>query len=120
MLHLIGQRLRDQPPGSDLFLNINVPSQPLDRIFGVQVTRLGDRSYGESVRQDGTGPDIRYWIDRNRPISGDQSHDTDIWALNNNVISVTPLQPSMGRAEQIGEVETLLAGLPSELLAGHH
>ena len=70
LLQHLSQRLRDDPPATNCFLNINVPNLALDQISGVQVTRLGDRSYGESVRQESVGPEKRYWIARNRPISG--------------------------------------------------
>ena len=64
LLEMVARRLNEQPPPSDLFLNINVPSLPVDRLTGVQVTRLGNRSYGESVREEGTGETVQ---DRQRP-----------------------------------------------------
>ena len=117
-LQYLGQRLRDDPPASSFFLNINVPNVALEQISGVQVTRLGDRSYGETVRQESAGGDKRYWIARNRPIPGNPLQDTDIWALKNNRISVTPLRPGMGSSEEMGEIELLLGDLPAQLL-GH-
>ena len=115
-LQYLGQRLRDDPPASSYFLNINVPNVALEQISGVQVTRLGDRSYGETVRQESAGGDKRYWIARNRPIPGNPLQDTDIWALKNNRISVTPLRPGMGTSEEMGEIELLLGDLPAQLL----
>ena len=116
LLQHLGQRLRDDPPASSYFLNINVPNLPVEQISGVQVTRLGDRSYGETVRRDGVGSDKRYWIARNRPIPGNPAQDTDIWTLKNNRISITPLRPSMGSSEEMGEIELLLGDLPAQLL----
>ena len=115
-LQHLGQRLRDNPPAAGCFLNINVPNLAVDQISGVQVTRLGGRSYGESVRQESVGPEKRYWIARNRPISGNPAQDTDIWALKNNRISVTPLRPGMGSTEDLGEIELLLGDVPARLL----
>ena len=116
LLQHLGLRLRDDPPASCFFLNINVPNLALEQISGVQVTRLGDRSYGETVREESAGPDKRYWIARNRPIHGNPFQDTDIWALKNNRISVTPLRPGMGSSEELGETELLLGDLPAQLL----
>ena len=116
LLQYLGQRLRDNPPASSYFLNINVPNLALERISGVQVTRLGERSYGETVRQEGMGSNNLYWIARNRPIPGNPSEDTDIWALKNNRISVTPLRAGMGGSEDLGEIELLLGDLPTQLL----
>jgi broad specificity polyphosphatase/5'/3'-nucleotidase SurE len=41
---------------------------------------------------------------------------TDIWALKNNYISISPMQMSLGSPEQMPEVESLLAGLAGQLL----
>ena len=106
LLQLLGLRLSQQGNGdrlaaSPFFLNINVPSLPLAQIKGVLVTELGNRSYGESVRQEGDGAQKRFWISRNRPISGNDVQGTDIWALRNDRISITPLQLSLGSQQQI-------------------
>ena len=116
LLQMMVQRLSDSPLDSSCFLNVNVPSMPLDRIGGLKVTQMGGRSYGESVREDGTGEDKRYWISRNRPISGEPIEGTDIWALKNNYISITPLQFCLGRQEQVPEIEDLLVGISDQLL----
>ena len=116
LLQMMAQRLSDNPPDSSCFLNVNVPSMPLDRICGLKVTQMGSRSYGESVREEGGSEDKRYWISRNRPISGQPVDGTDIWALKNNYISITPLQISLGHEEQVPEIEGLLAGISGQLL----
>lgn len=116
LLQHLGQRLRDNSPAACFFLNINVPNLALEQIAGVQVTRPGGRSYGETVRQESIGPDKRYWIARNRPIPGNPPQDTDIWALKNNRISVTQLQPGMGSSEETRDIESILGDLPAQLL----
>ena len=116
LLRLLAQRLSHEPPAASFFLNVNTPSLPLDRIGGVKVTQLGRRSYGESVREESAGPDKRYWISRNRPMSGEPLDGTDIRALKSNFISVTPLQVGMGRQERMPELEELMAGLSAQLL----
>ena len=117
LLEMVARRLNEQPPPSDLFLNINVPSLPIDRLTGVQVTRLGNRSYGESVREEGTGDQKQYKIARDRPISGEAQPGTDMWALKNNQVSITPLHIGLGNTDQIPEVESLLEGIPEQLLS---
>ena len=120
LLGLMAQRLSNNDLAAGLFLNVNLPSLPLDRIGGVKVTRLGRRSYGESVREEGSGggggTGKQYRISRNRPISEEILDDTDIWALKNNDISITPLHIALGFPEQIPEVEDLLAGVSAQLL----
>jgi len=116
LLELIAQRFRDGVPTSSLFLNVNIPSLPAERISGVKVTQLGNRSYGESVRVEGTGDAKQYWISRNRPISGTPADGTDIWAMKNNYISITPMQISFGQQQQAADVEKLMDGISGQLL----
>ena len=118
LLHLIGRQLSERSAPSSFFLNINVPSLPLERIPGVRLTTLGRRSYGESVSEEGTGPERRYWISRNRPAAGVPKEGTDIWALKNNLVSITPLDINLNYQGTMTELESLLADLPDQLL-GH-
>ena len=116
LLEMMAQRLSDRPVNSSCFLNVNVPNVALDRVGGLKVTQLGGRSYGESVREESVGTDKRYWISRNRPMSGEPVDGTDIWALKNNIISITPLQINLGSQDQVPEIEALLTGISSQLL----
>ncbi len=77
---------------------------------------MGSRSYEESVREEGTGEDKRYWISRNKPVPGLPVDGTDIWALKNNYISITPMQMSLGHDQQTPEVESIMAGISDQLL----
>ncbi|PKB77798.1 MAG: 5'/3'-nucleotidase SurE [SAR202 cluster bacterium Io17-Chloro-G9] len=115
LLGLMAARLNENSAQEALLLNINVPNVPVDQIAGLQVTRLGGRSYGESVREEMTGPGKQYKIDRNVPIGSGAPEGTDIWALKNNHVSVTPLQVTLGHMEQTGQVESLVSGIIGQL-----
>ena len=117
LLGLVALRLRESPPDFPLFLNINVPSLQLDKLTGVQVTKLGGRSYGESVREEGVGAQRKYWISRDRPLGSTAQEGTDSWAVKNNQISITPLHLGLGNDDRVPDVETLLKDLPSALLS---
>ena len=117
LLGLVALRLRESPPDFPLFLNINVPSLQLDKLTGVQVTKLGGRSYGESIREEGVGAQRKYWISRDRPLGSTAQEGTDSWAVRNNQISITPLHLGLGNDDQVPDVETLLKDLPSALLS---
>ena len=126
LLGLLAAQLgRNQPPRTPsprtpfneaFFLNVNLPNLPLSEINGVQITRLGGRSWGESVREEGSEEPKKYRISRNKPIPGDNPEGTDIWALKNNRISITPLRVDLTNGEQIPPLESLLADIPAELL----
>lgn len=82
------------PPNT--FLNVNVPALPPSEIKGVRVTRLGRRFYRDElvIREDPRGRPY-YWIGGKMP-SGDATIEgTDIWALANGCVSVTPLHMDM-------------------------
>ncbi|PKB79063.1 MAG: 5'/3'-nucleotidase SurE [SAR202 cluster bacterium Io17-Chloro-G9] len=120
---LMAKRLdqrRDEPGMQDhLLLNVNVPNVALDKIAGLKVTTLGGRSYGESVTEQygQAGEDKkRYQISRNVPMSINEVEGSDIWALKNNHVSITPLHISLAHLERLPEVETLVAGLSDQLL----
>ena len=111
LLTPLAERLKRWPRDNELFLNVNVPSVAPDRIAGVEITNLGGRSYGESVREEGTGHQKRYWINRDRPMSHNPQQGTDLWAVRNNRVSITPLRLGLGAEEKIPEVSAFLEGL---------
>ena len=111
LLEGLARRL-SQREGEPLFLNLNVPNVAPEVVRGIKATRLGGLSYRESVRLDGTDGDTkRYWIARNRPGNQAQSDDSDITALKNNHVSITPLKLGMGDDAGVPEVGALLEGL---------
>jgi 5'-nucleotidase len=87
------------------FLNVNVPAvQDQGEIAGVEITRLGKRVYrGKLIkRQDPRGRSY-YWIG-GEPPSGVPEEGTDIWALANKCISITPLHLDMTEHRLVEEL----------------
>ena len=99
LLERLGRELleRTAPP---LFLNVNLPNLPPDRLAGVRLTQGGGLSYRESVRlESGGGADDaerRYRIARNLPGHRPPAADSDIQALRDNCVSITPLRLGLG------------------------
>ncbi len=92
------------PPG--ILLNVNVPSLPTRRRPDVKLTRLGGHAYSNYLVK-GKDPRGRsyYWI------TGDpltkippEEEGTDIWAIANGFISITPIHLDM---TEYSLVETL-------------
>ncbi len=79
----------DLPTG--VFLNVNIPDGPLEAIKGVQVTRMGLRVYRDKLerREDPRGIPY-YWIGGEAP-TGIPEPGTDIGAVSQGYVSVTPL-----------------------------
>lgn len=91
---LAGQVLqRGLPP--DVFLNVNLPQRPVTEIQGVRVTRLGRRVYQDVlvVREDPRGRPY-YWVG-GEPALGELEDGTDLWAVAQGYVSVTPVQMDM-------------------------
>lgn len=85
-------------------LNVNVPYLPLEQIKGVRVTRLGLRVYrDELVRRDDPQGHPYYWIGGEAP-TGTPEEGTDVGALNEGYVSVTPLHMDMTAYNLMPEV----------------
>jgi 5'-nucleotidase len=75
-----------------VFLNANIPNLPAEQIKGIQLTRQGLRVYRDRLdrRQDPRGVDY-FWIGGEIP-GGVPEEGTDVGAVADGFISVTPLQ----------------------------
>lgn len=75
----------------DTIININVPAIPRSEIRGVRVTRLGSRRYDNvfEERKDPRG-NTYFWLG-GEVIDEDQEPDSDVAAVNEGFISVTPI-----------------------------
>lgn len=74
-----------------MLLNVNVPSVPLDKLKGVEVTRLGEKTYSAGVETGNDGRNDYYWI-KHRGKDVGAGPGTDMGALKDNRVSVTPLR----------------------------
>jgi 5'-nucleotidase len=77
---------------SDVLLNVNVPRGRRADIKGVEVTRLGRREYNDELirRKDPFGRDY-YWIG-GKPPGGVGEPGTDVHAVAEGYVSVTPIE----------------------------
>ncbi len=75
-----------------LLLNVNIPSIPKKQIKGIKVCKQAYAKYKEEFdeRLDPHGKKY-YWL-TGEFINFDKAEDTDVWALQNNYISVVPVQ----------------------------
>jgi len=78
-----------------VFLNVNVPNLPEAQLQGFSITRLGLRIYRDALdrRQDPRGRPY-YWIGGEAP-SGVPEEGTDIGALAQGAVSITPLSTDL-------------------------
>ena len=73
-------------------LNVNIPSIALELVKGVKVCRQAYAKYEEDFeeRKDPHGKKY-YWL-TGEFLNFDKGKDTDVWALENNYVSVVPVQ----------------------------
>jgi 5'-nucleotidase len=73
-----------------MLLNVNLPNLPKDKLEGIEITRLGERKYVDRIEPGHDGKRQYHWIMRGKP-EWKSASGTDIWALETNKISITPL-----------------------------
>lgn len=97
----------DLPPG--VFLNINFPNCPPEAVEGTRVTQQGRLAHGLWVdqRADGRGFPY-YWLRFSREVP-ELMEGSDLHAVRNNFVSVTPLKLDLTAHEVRGRLVEALA-----------
>ncbi|MGE5417255.1 MAG: 5'/3'-nucleotidase SurE [Acidobacteriota bacterium] len=85
------RRINQDGIAKDTILNINVPCIERSQIKGLRITRLGSRRYENAFeeRQDPRGRTY-YWLG-GEVIKEEQEKDSDVAAVNDDYISITPI-----------------------------
>lgn len=92
----------------DTFVNVNVPNLPPEKIGGARITSQGSRRYkGDITRHEAPQIGTYYWrggeiIDRS------ETDDTDILAIKNGFISITPLHVDLTNREAMQILQNVL------------
>jgi 5'-nucleotidase len=103
---LLARNILQRGFAQDSLLNVNVPPLPRERIAGVEVTRLGKRTYRDQLieRLDPYGSPY-YWIG-GPAVSEDAEPGTDVAAMRAGKISVTPIALDLTNHKLIDELVT--------------
>jgi len=80
-----------------LLLNVNLPNVSRSLLQGIELTRLGPRADMRNVETEGESG--HYRIMHNKPVGDQAEEGTDIWAIRNNNVSITPLNGLLTTAE---------------------
>lgn len=105
-------QLSQQPLPELLLLNVNVPAVAAESIAGVTITRQGIRRYVDvfDKRVDPRGKTY-YWLsgelleEVEDPTHTDYNIPTDVQAIRNNLITVTPLQYNLTSSLGIAKLQ---------------
>jgi len=104
----LARRLLEEPLPPGTLVNVNIPAGEPQ---GVRVGRLGKRRYGESVIEK-TDPRGRpyYWIGSTIP-AGEAEEGTDISAIADKFISMTPLHLDLTDYRSMKVLEEVVRGM---------
>lgn len=102
------QQLLDGGMSRGTLLNINFPHCPPDEVRGTSVTRQGKLDHGLVIDERADGRGFPYYWLRFGERRGAFEEGTDIHALRNNRISVTPLKLDLTDYDQISSVASAL------------
>lgn len=103
------RKFQTQPWREAQLLNVNIPDVPLERLRGMQVTRLGRRHKAEPViRATNPRGETVYWVGAAGDAQ-DAGEGTDFHAVANGWASVTPLQIDLTRYPQLDDTRRWLA-----------
>lgn len=94
-----------------ILLNVNIPLLPFGQVKGFRVTRQGLRVYHDRLdrRVDPRGRPY-YWIGGDSP-TGIPEDDTDIGALSEGYVSITPIQLDLTAYQVMPEIESIGASM---------
>lgn len=89
---IIVEKMLQTKPDKHTVLNVNIPSVADELIKGISICRQAYAKYEEDFieRNDPTGRKY-YWL-TGEFVNFDEGTDTDVWALENNYVSVVPVQ----------------------------
>jgi 5'-nucleotidase len=92
---IIVEQMLKHPLDKHCVLNVNIPALPPALIKGMKVCKQAYAKYEEDFveRKDPTGKKY-YWL-TGEFVNFDKGKDTDVWALQNNYVSVIPVQFDM-------------------------
>lgn len=107
--------------GQALFLNVNLPNTAPDAIKGVAIAKVGPRLYLENVERGNNGRRTHYWIKHNRLSNYAVADGSDIWALRNGRVAITPLNGLLESGWDAPDLRGIRDAVSQELAAmGNH
>jgi 5'-nucleotidase len=86
---LLASSIRDGLLSEHMLLNVNLPNLPLAELEGIEITVQSQQSYCDAVEQD--EEESGYYRIKRLPDLGIGINGSDLWALQQNKISITPL-----------------------------
>jgi 5'-nucleotidase len=99
---------RGEMPG-DCILNVNVPNIPQEQIKGIKVTKAAPSGYIRAPQPTAQG--TKYGRGRSKHVSDEQMTGTDIQAIDEGYVSITPLRFELTHYDLMLPLRNCVAGL---------
>ena len=105
--HRIMAWMLEEKMPEGICLNVNIPNVSLELIKGIKVCRQAKANWEEEFdeRKDPSGKPY-FWLTGEFK-NYDSGHDTDIWALENNYVSVVPCQVDLTAHSAISALKNM-------------
>ncbi len=87
---LLAKKIDANALPTNIFLNVNLPNLPLAKVKEIKITQLASESHTDTVEEGHHGKRTYYWLVRQK-INKSTNKKTDIWAIEQGNISITPL-----------------------------
>ena len=104
--------LPEHPLPDKSILNVNVPDLPLERLRGLQVTRLGHRHRAEPAVRGADLDGAQTWRVGPPGADEDGGAGTDFHAVRERYVSVTPLQVDLTRHQKLDSLRQWVRRIP--------
>ena len=114
---LLTAEIKNGDLSQEILLNINLPNLPPEKILGIEITELSKQSYCDIVEKEEDCQEACYRIRRNNKDKDPYyaSLGTDIWALQLDKVSITPLLNSSDGSAFKTYLQSLMPTIYSEL-----
>jgi 5'-nucleotidase len=111
---LLAQKIKSNTLPSDVFFNINLPDLSLSKMNGIKVTERAHKTHIDTVNEGHDGKREYYWLVRQK-LDNNAGENTDIQALEQGYISITPLHATLFRKSPAAINDEMCAELFQEL-----
>mgnify|MGYP001139753024 CR=1 FL=1 len=111
---LLAKRINANALSANIFLNVNLPNLPLSKLKGAKITRLAGKSHIDTVEEGHDGKRKYYWLVRQK-LNTNTDKATDIWAIEQGNISITPLHTNLLNEHSPPITDSLCSDLLQEL-----
>ena len=114
LTRLLAVKIGDRSLPEDIFLNVNIPDIPPEDFRGIRLTGRAHRTHIDTVEEGTDGRREYYWLMRHR-LETEVGEDSDVAALEQGYISITPLHTILFGKPALEPVNGLFTSMFQEL-----